>query len=45
MKMEAKKASMCDKKYAECVELFRNLQDKYYDDEMPRVLDVLIIIP
>lgn len=39
MKMDSKKAAGADKKYSESVDAFRHLQDKFYDEEMPRLLD------
>eukprot|EP00011_Vannellida_sp_DIVA3-517-6-12_P002860 CAMPEP_0114628130 /NCGR_PEP_ID=MMETSP0168-20121206/12656_1 /TAXON_ID=95228 ORGANISM="Vannella sp., Strain DIVA3 517/6/12" /NCGR_SAMPLE_ID=MMETSP0168 /ASSEMBLY_ACC=CAM_ASM_000044 /LENGTH=486 /DNA_ID=CAMNT_0001839491 /DNA_START=9 /DNA_END=1469 /DNA_ORIENTATION=+ len=39
MKMDSKKAAAADKKYSESVDAFRHLQDKFYDEEMPRLLD------
>jgi len=38
MRSEAKKSSACDKKYSEAVDSCRQLQDKFYDEEMPRIL-------
>jgi hypothetical protein len=38
--MEQDKASAADKKYMQAVEACKQLQDKYYDEEMPRVLEV-----
>jgi nitrogen-specific signal transduction histidine kinase len=39
IKAETKKSNIADKKYSEAVEICRQLQDKYYDDEMPKVLE------
>lgn len=39
MKVESKKATQADKKYNEAVDSFRHLQDKFYDEEMPKYLD------
>ena len=38
MRADAKKSTTCDKKYKESVDACRTLQDKYYDQEMPRIL-------
>ena len=43
--MDSKKAAGADKKYSESVDAFRHLQDKFYDEEMPRLLDVRAPIP
>lgn len=40
MRADAKKSSMCDKKYSEAVDGCRSLQDRFYDEEMPRILAV-----
>ena len=39
MKADAKKSSTLDKKYSEAVDGCRQLQDKFYDEEMPRILE------
>lgn len=44
MKAETKKATMLDGKYREAVDGCRQLQDKYYDEEMPRILEVSFYI-
>ena len=40
MRADAKKSTTCDKKYKESVDACRSLQDKFYDEEMPRILAV-----
>ena len=43
MRADAKKSSMCDKKYSESVDGCRTLQDRFYDEEMPRILAVRVL--
>jgi len=39
LKLETKKAVSADRKYSEAVDTCRALQDKFYDEEMPRILE------
>jgi hypothetical protein len=39
MKLDAKAAAMADKKYSEAVDGYRSLQDKFFDEEMPAILE------
>eukprot|EP00276_Gloeochaete_wittrockiana_P019583 CAMPEP_0184358960 /NCGR_PEP_ID=MMETSP1089-20130417/117598_1 /TAXON_ID=38269 ORGANISM="Gloeochaete wittrockiana, Strain SAG46.84" /NCGR_SAMPLE_ID=MMETSP1089 /ASSEMBLY_ACC=CAM_ASM_000445 /LENGTH=457 /DNA_ID=CAMNT_0026697547 /DNA_START=16 /DNA_END=1389 /DNA_ORIENTATION=- len=39
LKADDKKASLAQKKYQDTVEVFRSMQDAYYDREMPKVLE------
>ena len=45
MKADAKKSSTLDKKYSEAVDSCRQIQDKFYDEEMPRILEVAFLSP
>jgi hypothetical protein len=39
IKLEQKKSTSADKKYSESVDACRGLQDKFYDEEMPHILE------
>jgi len=38
MKVETKKSNLADKKYSEAVDSCRTLQDRFFEEEMPRLL-------
>lgn len=39
LKADDKKASMAQKKYQDSVDMFRSMQDAFYDREMPKILE------
>eukprot|EP01095_Lingulamoeba_sp_RSL-Kostka_P004491 TRINITY_DN15737_c0_g1_i2.p1 TRINITY_DN15737_c0_g1~~TRINITY_DN15737_c0_g1_i2.p1 ORF type:complete len:283 (+),score=96.72 TRINITY_DN15737_c0_g1_i2:603-1451(+) len=39
MKIDAKKAATADKRYSEAVDACRNLQNKFFEQQMPNILD------